>query len=86
MIPEFVSIIWSRQQSKFSLENLCIWTGSDQKPLELIEGSQISLRGFERLANDGAIKGGSLLDLVVGRLVENMFKPSGRSSAACPPM
>ena len=76
VLPELVSIILSRQQSKFSLQSFRIWKGSDQKDsLELIEGSWISLKGFERLANDGAIKGGDLLQLVASRLVEKMFKP-----------
>jgi hypothetical protein len=59
LIPDFVSIIWSRQQSNFSLQSFRIWTRSDQKgPLELLEGSRISREGFERLANDCAIKEG----------------------------
>jgi len=50
LIPEFKSIIQSRQQSKFSLQSFRIWTSSDQRdPLELIEGSQISLKGLQRL-------------------------------------
>ena len=76
LIPEFVSIIWSRQQSKFPLQSFRIWKGSDQvDPLELIEGSWISAKGFERLSNDGAIKGEDILQLVARRLVENLFKP-----------
>jgi len=52
LIPEFNSIIWSRKQSNYSLQSLRIWTKSDQKdPLELIEGSSISLEGFEHLTN-----------------------------------
>jgi hypothetical protein len=84
LIPEFMSIIWSRQQSKFSLRSFRVWTRSDQNPLELIDGSRISLEGFERLANDGAIKERNLLESVVGRLVENTFKYSRESSVACP--
>ena len=84
LIPEFLSIIWSRKRSKFSLQSFRIWKGSEQKdPLELIEGSWISLEAFEHLANDsanpandGAIKGGGLLQLVASRLVENLFKPA----------
>jgi hypothetical protein len=42
LIPEFKSIIWSRQRSTFSLQSFRIWTRGDQEhPLELIEGSQI---------------------------------------------
>jgi len=84
LIPEIMSVILSRQQSIFSLQSFRIWTSCDQKdPLELIEGSWISLKEFERLANDGAR---NLLQLVVSRLLENMFKPSGKSSTACPQM
>jgi hypothetical protein len=83
-IPELMSIIWSRQESKLSLQRFRIWTGSGQNPLELIQGSRISLEGFERLANDSAIKGGDLLESVVSRLVDSVFRPSGESSSACP--
>ena len=73
LIPELVSIILSRHQPNFSLQNVHIWRGDNQKdPLELIEGSWISLEGFERLAN---VKGRDLLQLVASRLVENMFRP-----------
>ena len=77
LIPELASIIWSRERSKVSLESLCVWKCSDQKdPLELIEGTRFSHKGFELLGNIE----GDLLQLVVGRLVEktlleNMFKP-----------
>jgi len=50
LIPECKSIIRSRQLSKCSLQSFRIWTSSDQRdPLELIEGSQINLKGFQRL-------------------------------------
>jgi hypothetical protein len=76
LIPEFMSIIWSRQQSKLSLQSFRIWTRSDEEdPLELIEGSWISLEGFERLANESKIKGWNLLQLMTNRVVENTFKP-----------
>ena len=78
MIPEFMSIIWSRQQSGIPLDHFWVWISSDQKdPVELIEGAWISHKGFELLANDGAR---NLLQLVVGRLVGNMSKPSKKSS------
>ena len=70
LIPELVSVVLSRQQSRFSLQNVHIWRGSEEEdPLELVEGSGISLEGFERLAN---VKGRDLLRLVATRLVENM--------------
>ena len=76
LIPELVTIILSRQQSKRSLQSFHIWKESGQKePLELIEGSWISVKAFERLTNDGTITGADLLHLVASRLVENMSKP-----------
>jgi len=82
LMPEFMSIILSRQGSKFPLQSFQIWMRSDQKdPLELIDGSWISLEGFERLMNASAI---NLLQVMAGKLVESMVKPSGKSSVACP--
>ena len=73
LIPELVAIILSRQQSTFSLQSFHIWKESDQKePLELIEGSRISLKTLERLTNDGAITGADLVHLVARRLAEKM--------------
>ena len=84
LIPEFMSIIWSRQQSGFPLERFYIWKSIDQvHPVELIEGSRISRRGFEWLAYDHA---NNLLQLLASRLAENMFECSRKSSAACPQM
>ena len=61
LIPVFKSIIQSRQQSDYSLERFDIWTRSDQTdPLELIEGSQMSANGFDRLVEQSRIKGGTL--------------------------
>ena len=52
LIPEFASIIRSRQRSIFSLQSFRVWIRDDHKnPLELIEGSGIRLEGFERLAD-----------------------------------
>ena len=73
LIPELVSIIWSRGQSKFALQSFRIWRGSEEKhAVELIEGLGISLEGFQRLAN---VKGSDLLQLVTSRLVEKILKP-----------
>ena len=69
LFPEFISIIWSRQQSRFSLQSFRVWKGSDHKnPLELVEGSWISFEAFESLANNGEIKGENLLHLMVSGL------------------
>jgi hypothetical protein len=47
LIPEFVSIISTRQRSNFSLQSFQIWIRSDLKdPLELIDGSWIKPRGI----------------------------------------
>ena len=76
LIPELVTIILSRQHSKFSLQSFHIWKESGQKePLELIEGSWISLKAFECLTDDSAITGADLLHLLASRLVEKMSKP-----------
>jgi hypothetical protein len=73
LIPDLVSIIWSRQQSKFSLQSFRIITRSDQQdPLELLDGSQVSCKGFERLANDCAIERRDLFQLMGSGLVEKM--------------
>jgi len=58
LIPVFMSIIRSRQQSMFPMQSFRIWTRSCQKyPVELIEGSSISLKGFERLKEYAEITG-----------------------------
>jgi len=81
LIPEFMSIILSRKQSKFPLQSFQIWMRSDEKdPLELIDGLWMSLSGFERLMNAIAI---NLLQVMASKLVENMVKPSGKSPTAC---
>ena len=80
LIPEFMSIILSRKQSKFSLKSFQIWISSDQQdPWELIDGSWISLDGFERLAHESAA---NLLQAMARILVENVYRPSGKSSTA----
>jgi hypothetical protein len=57
LIPVFMSIIQSRQQSKCSLQSFRIWGSSNQEdPLELIDGSKISLNGFERLAASAQVE------------------------------
>jgi hypothetical protein len=73
MIPDFVCILWSRQQSKSPLQSFRIWTTGDQKdPLELIEARRIHPKGFERLANECAIERGDLLRLMTSVLVGTM--------------
>ena len=84
LIPEFISIIWSREQSGFPLKGFYIWKSTDQvRPVDLIEGSWISRRGFKWLANDLA---NNFLQVMASRLTENMFKCSRKSSAVCPQM
>ena len=73
LILELASIIWSREYSNVPLESFRIWKDSDQThPLELIEGSKISLEGFQLLDK---VKGGYLLDFVVSGVVEMVLKP-----------
>ena len=62
-------IIWSRQQSKYSLQSFRIWGTSDQQaPLELIEGLQNSLEGAERLAKNSAGEGENLEWFIISGL------------------
>ncbi len=47
LIPEFISIIRTRRESKFFLQSFRIWASSDQKePLELMKGLWMSDVGF----------------------------------------
>src|SRR5258706_3944997 len=65
LIPVFMSIMQSREQSKFSLHSFRIWTRIDQKdPLELIVGLSISLKGFEVLRDYAMIADHALATLV----------------------
>ena len=71
LIPELATIIMSRQQSKFFLQSFQIWKESGQnEPLELIDRKWHSLKAFERLTNNGAIKEEDLFHLVINRLAE----------------
>jgi len=82
LILEFMSVILSRQRPKFPLQSFQIWIRSDEKdPLELMDGSSISLEGFERLMGASAC---NLSQAVARKLEENMVKLSGESSTACP--
>jgi len=82
LIPEFRSIILSRQRSKFPLQSFQIWIRSDEKdPLELVDGLSISLKGFERLKDASAI---NVPQAMASKLVENTEKPSGKSSTTSP--
>jgi len=49
LIPVFKYIIRSRQQSMFPMESFRIWASDRVHPLELIEGSAVSSKGFELL-------------------------------------
>ena len=58
LIPDFVSVIRSRERPIYSLQSFGVWMTSNQKvPLELIERSQMSVKGFERLAKESGIEG-----------------------------
>ena len=58
LIPDFMSVIRSREHSEYSLRSFIIWlTSNQQSPLELIEGSRMSLEGMERLAKLSEIEG-----------------------------
>ena len=52
LIPDFMSVIMSREYSNYSLQSFSIWMTSNQaNPLELIEESRVSRKGLEGLAN-----------------------------------
>jgi len=55
LIPELMSVIMSRQRSKFPLQSFQIWIRSDDKdPLELIDGSWISLEGLVKPSGESS--------------------------------
>ena len=59
LIPVFMSIIRSREQSNFSLHSFRIWTGINQKdPWELIEKSSISFQKIKHLRTMVSLKDG----------------------------
>src|SRR5258706_1847421 len=65
LIPVFMSIIQSRQQSGYYLHSFRIWTRIDQKdPLELTKRSSISPEGFEVLRDYAMIAHNALATLV----------------------
>ena len=66
-IPIFVSVIRSRQRSKCPLQSFSLWIPSNQTdPLQLIERSQLSIKGFMRLAQKSRIDGDSLELMAMG--------------------
>jgi len=78
LIPNFLSIVWWRRHSNCALQSFRVWTRGDQEdPLELVEESRISFNGLYRLVNESGIKGENVLDLVLMRLMQVTFKPSG---------
>ena len=57
LIPDIVSVIQSRGSSSYPLQSFSIWMTSNQEdPLELVEESQMSREGLQRLANKSEIK------------------------------
>ena len=53
LIPDFKSVISSRERSNYALQSFVICMTTDQwAPLELIENSRMNSRGLERLANE----------------------------------
>ena len=56
LIPDFMSIIRSRERSLYALQSFSIWmTGNQEDPLELIEELRLSWTGLECLANESGI-------------------------------
>ena len=79
LIPVLVSLIQSRQHSHRALERFCLWITRGQKnPLELIEGSQMSIERFKWLAAVSGIQE-DLLDFTAMGLMKGTRKPSGES-------
>ena len=71
LIPALASFIQSRQYSNYALESFELWTTSDQKyPLELIEGSQMSVQGFRRLA-EGSVATNFQVTLLTPKTEDN---------------
>ena len=67
LIPDFVSVIGSRECSNYSLQSFSIWMASTEKdPLELIEQSRISRKGLRRLAFESGTKGELLETITTG--------------------
>ena len=57
LIPDFVSMIMSRERSIYALQSFSIWMTTNQEhPLELIEESRISRAALESLANESGIE------------------------------
>ena len=72
LIPVFVSIIQSRQHSSCPLRSFRLWMPSNpEDPLELVEESQMSRKGLERLTMESGIGGRKLLRGDQGRQDED---------------
>ena len=57
LIPDFKSVISSRERSNYALQSFSIWmTSNQQEALELIEKSRMSYRALEHLANGSVMK------------------------------
>ena len=81
LIPDLVYVIQSRERSNYALESLSICMTSNQDdPLELIEESQMSPKGLQRLANESGSTAEELLALVTTGLVQIAFKSFMRPS------
>ena len=77
LIPVLASFIQSRQHSNYALESFDLWTTRDQEdPLELIERSQMSVKGFRQLAEKSGIEE-DLLDSTAMGLMKATPKHSG---------
>ena len=75
LIPDLAYVIKSREHSNYALESLSICMTSNQKDsLELIEGSRLSQKGLQGLANMSRIAGEEFLELVTTWLVQSAFK------------
>ena len=83
LIPDFKSVISSREHSKYALQSFSIWLTSDQQtPLELIEKSQMIDGGLERLVEMSEKKREKLMitKLVQPALYPPLFIPTPSNS------
>ena len=79
LFPVLASFIQSREHSNYALESFDLWATSEQRTrVELIERSQMSVKGFKRLARVSGIKE-DLLDFTAMGLMKVNPKPSGES-------
>ena len=75
LIPDLVYLIKSRERSNYALESLSMCMTSNQEdPLQLVEGSRMSPKGLQRLAEESGITGEEFVELMATELVQVVLK------------